>query len=138
VPYAAALNGDFFPVFARVHPRLHFPHVSLLALCGLAFVFSLLFRLGEVISAIVVMRIMIQFVSQAVGVIRWHYRSPHEERPYRMPMFPVPAILSILCWLFVFCMSEWQFIAFALGIIVLGVALFYVKEHQLSKKNMLS
>jgi len=137
VPYAAALNGDFFPVFARVHPKLNFPHISLLALCGLAFIFSLLFKIAEVISAIVVMRIMIQFVSQAVGVMYWHHQKPREERPFRMPLFPLPAILSIACWLFVFFMSEWVFIGFALGIILLGIALFYLKEYQISRRKQM-
>jgi len=134
VPYAAALKGDFFPVFAKVHPRLNFPHISLLALCGMAFIFSLLFRLGEVISAIIVMRVLIQFVSQAVGVIRWHYLKPKEKRPFRMPLFPLPAILSILGWLFIFSMSEPRFIGFALLVIVLGVALFFLKEYLVARQ----
>src|SRR5690348_1014591 len=40
VPYSAALDGNFFPVFARLLPRKHFPHVSLLVFGGLAFLFS--------------------------------------------------------------------------------------------------
>lgn len=128
IPYAAAKNGDFFKVFARVHPRLHFPHISLLALGGLAFVFSLLFKMKEVITAIISMRILIQFVSQAVGVIAWHYNRPKDERPFRMPLFPIPAILSIIIWLFILFTSEWQYILFAIGIIVIGIILFKIKE----------
>lgn len=128
VPYAAALNGDFFPVFSKVHPKHKFPHVSLLFLGGLAFIFSLLFRMSDVISAIIIMRILIQFVSQAVGVLIWHYREPLEERPFKMPLFPVPAIISILIWMFIFLSSSWQFIAFALGIILTGTVLFGIKE----------
>jgi len=136
VPYAAALKGDFFPVFGKVHPRLKFPHISLLALGGLAFIFSLLFRLGEVISAIVTMRILIQFVSQAIGVIRWHYTKPHDERPFKMPLFPVPAIISIIIWLYILTMSQTIFIILALGIIVLGVIMFYVKESLVTNRSI--
>src|SRR5262249_20733514 len=53
VPYAAALDGDYFPVFARLHPRLQFPHVSLLVL-GSAAIFFCLFRLADVVTALVV------------------------------------------------------------------------------------
>jgi amino acid transporter len=134
VPYAAALNGDFFPVFAKVHPRHKFPHVSLLALGGLAFVFSLLFRLGDVISAIIVMRILIQFVSQAFGIMLWHKRSSTFERPYTMPLFPIPAIISVIIWLFIFFSSSWKFMAFAAAIIVLGIVLFQVKEKMIKNK----
>jgi fructoselysine transporter len=128
IPYAAAKNGDFFPVFAKVHPRLHFPHVSLLSLGVLAFVFSLLFKMKEVITAIITMRILIQFVSQAVGIMAWRYREPKEERPYKMPLFPIPALISIAIWLFILLSSELIYILFALGIIGAGLLLYKLKS----------
>lgn len=130
VPYAAAVNGDFFPVFGRLHPRLRFPHVSLLVLGSLAFVFSLLFKMKDVISAIIAMRILIQFVSQAVGVIAWHRNRPKENRPFTMPLFPVPAIISIIIWLFIFFTGELRFILFAIGIILSGMLLFVIKSRK--------
>lgn len=129
VPYAAALNGDFFKIFARVHKKYHFPNVSLLVLGGLAFVFSLLFKMKEVISAIIVMRILIQFVSQAVGVIAWHRQQPKGSLSFKMPLFPLPAIISILIWLFIFFASETKFIAFAIAIILSGILLFFLKNY---------
>ena len=128
IPYAAALNGDFFSIFARVHPRLKFPHISLLAIGGMGFIFSLLFKLGDVITAILMMRILIQFVSQSVGVIIWHYRKPQDERPFRMPLFPIPAILSILIWMFIFFSNDPKFIVGALVIIGSGLAAYFVRE----------
>ncbi len=128
VPYAAAQNGDFFPAFGRLHPKYKFPHVSLLALGGVAFVFSLLFKLKDVITAIIVMRILIQFVSQAVGVIAWHYTRKDDVRPFRMPLFPIPAIISIIIWLFILFTSKLPFILGAFGIIASGILLFFVKE----------
>lgn len=136
VPYAAAKNGDFFPVFAKVHPKHNFPHVSLLALGGLAFVFSLLFKMADVISAIIVMRILIQFVAQAAGVIVWHYSKPSEPRPYKMPLFPLPAILSIIIWMFIFFSSQLRFIGFAIAIIVVGCILYFVKERLANKERL--
>lgn len=128
VPYAAAVQGDFFPVFAKLHRKHHFPHVSLLVLGALGFIFSLLFKMEAAITAIIVMRILIQFLSQSVGLIRWHKLQPKDPRPYRMPLYPLPAVISIGIWLFIFLSSPLPFIGFALGIIVLGVALFFVKE----------
>ncbi len=66
---AAATDGAFFMVFARLHPTKKFLYVSLLVLGSVAFVFSLLFKLKEVISAILAMRILIQFISQAIGLL---------------------------------------------------------------------
>jgi amino acid transporter len=127
VPYAAAVDGLFFRLFARVHPRHRIPHVSLLVLGGLGFVFSLLFKMKEVITAIITMRIIVQFVSQAVGVMAWHSREKDKSnRPWRMPLFPVPAILSIIIWLFIFFTAEWWYIVGATGIIALGVVLYFL------------
>lgn len=136
IPYAAAKNGDFFPIFAKVHPKYHFPYVSLLALGGMAFVFSLLFKMKEVITAIIVMRILIQFISQAVGVIAWHYQKPYDTRPYKMPYFPIPAIISICIWLFLLLMSDNQYILFALGIIGSGCLFYILKENMVKNRGV--
>lgn len=134
IPYAAALNGDFFPVFAKVHPKHKFPHISLLTLGALAFVFSLLFKMSEIITTIVTMRILIQFVSQAVGVIIWHKNKPLDHRPFRMPLFPLPAIISACIWLFLLFTSGTEYIARAFGFMAAGVVLFYLLKDKLGNK----
>jgi len=130
VPYAAAKDGNFFKVFAKLHPTKHFPYVSLLALGGLAFGFSLLFKLKDIITAIIIMRILVQFISQSAGVIALHFKSKKLRLPYRMPFFPIPAILGIMVWLFVFFSSSTQFILGAVGIIVTGCLLYFIKERK--------
>jgi len=100
VPYAAALDGNYFRAFARVHPRERFPHVSLLALGGVA-VLACFLRLADVIAALVVIRIMIQFLLQTIGVIVLRVRRPGLPRPFRMWLYPVPALLAAAGFLFV-------------------------------------
>ncbi|MCB2378414.1 APC family permease [Hymenobacter sp. BT635] len=102
IPYAAAADGEFLPVFAKTHPTKHFPHVSLLILGGVGFVFSLLFKLGEVISAILAMRILVQFVGQAVGLMLLRRRRGTASLPFKMPLYPVPVLVAIVVWLAVF------------------------------------
>ena len=133
VPYAAAQKGDFFPIFGKVHPKHKFPHVSLLALGILGFVFSLLFKMKYVITAIITMRILIQFIGQSVGLLYWHKTKPRDERPYKMPLFPLPALLSMSIWLFILFSSHWLYILLAIGFIVIGVGLFFVKERFFNK-----
>jgi len=131
IPYAAAADGKFFPIFAKLHPTKNFPHVSLLILGGIAFVFSLLFKLSEVISAIIVMRILVQFVGQAIGLMLLHKREPNRKFPYRMWIYPIPAIVSIAVWLFLFFSADIKFILGAIGVIVLGIIIFMLR----AKKN---
>lgn len=130
IPYAAALNGDFFKIFAKVHPKHRIPHISLLTLGALAFIFSLLFKMKTVITTIVTMRILIQFTSQAVGVILWHIKQPKEHRPYKMPLFPIPAIISCIIWLYLLFTSDMAYIAGAFGFIIVGIIVYFsFKKH---------
>jgi hypothetical protein len=72
------------------------------------------------------MRILVQFVTQAIGVIRWHYLKPQDPRPYRMTLFPLPAVLSIIIWLFILFTSDWAYILGALGIIASGMLIYFL------------
>jgi len=133
VPYAAAEDGNYFRIFSRLHPEKNFPHVSLLILAATAFVFSLLFKLKEVITAIIVMRILIQFVSQAVGVILLHKERSTGTLPYKMILFPLPAIIAIIVWMFIFFSSGLSYILGALGVIASGVLVFYFFKRKKSR-----
>src|SRR4029077_2696713 len=96
VPYAAALDGNFFSIFGRVHPTKHFPHISLLALGATSIFICLFFGLFSVIRAILAMRCLIQFVGQAVGLLLLHRRWRADRWPFRMWLYPVPALLAIV------------------------------------------
>ncbi len=107
VPYAAAVDGNFFRIFGRLHPTRHFPNISLLFLCGLGLIFSLLFRLEKVISAILAMRIVVQFMAQCVGVVLLRKSSNKGPLPFKMWLFPIPVILSLLIWSFLLYSTGW-------------------------------
>jgi len=118
VPYAAAVDGNFFKVFSKLHPTKNFPYVSMTVLCVLGFIFSLFMKLDKVITAILAMRIVIQFISQAVGVVLLRRRFGNKDLPFKMWLYPFPVILSIVIWLFLFVSTGW----FALwGIVMAGI-----------------
>ncbi len=102
VPYAAAADGAFFKVFGKLHPTKNFPYISLLVLAGLAFIFSLTFKMKHIIDGILAMRIMVQFIGQAAGVVLLRKRNGKENLPYKMPLYPLPVLLAIAMWLFIF------------------------------------
>lgn len=127
VPYAAATDGNFFSVFAKLHPAKQFPHLSLILLCGLGFLFSLLFRLSDVISSILAMRILVQFIGQAVGVVLLRNRLGTEGMPFRMWLYPLPVIVSVLVWLFLFLSTGW-FALWGSLIALLGIVVYFLKS----------
>ena len=100
MPYAAALDGNYFRVFAHLHPKRNFPDFSLLALGGVAALFCFL-RLAQVIAALVVIRIVLQYLLQQVGVIVLRVRRPEMPRPFRMWLYPLPPLVALAGFLFI-------------------------------------
>jgi amino acid transporter len=129
VPFAAAQDGAFFNIFAKLHPTKKFPYVSLLILAGFAFVFSLLFRMGDVISGILAMRIMVQFIGQAVGLLLLRKRNGTKNLPFKMPLYPMPVILAILMWLFVFYATGLAIISMFLVVLISGLVVYLIKAN---------
>ena len=128
VPYAAAADGRFFPVFAKLHPTKNFPYISLLFIGGMGFLFSLLFKLADVISAILAMRILVQFVAQAIGVVQLRRRNGAKNLPFKMWLYPLPVIFSVITWLFVFY-STGKVVWFGLTLIAMGILVFYITKN---------
>ena len=102
IPYAAASDGNFISVFARIHPTKHFPHVSLVALGATAILFCLSLSLMDVIRAILAMRCLIQFIGQGAGLILLRRRVGVERFPFRMWLYPVPVIIALTGWAAIF------------------------------------
>jgi basic amino acid/polyamine antiporter, APA family len=123
IPFAAAESGYFFRVFGKLHPTKQFPHVSLLVL-GAISILAGFFSLGTVIDALIVTRILVQFMGQVFGLILLRRRAPTMPRPYRMWLYPVPALVALLGWIFVFATTDVRVILFGLGVLALGCVTF--------------
>jgi len=129
IPYAAALDGGFFRLFAQVHPQKRFPHVSLLAVGGVTVAFSLVFKLLTVIKALMAIRILIEFVAQAVAVFVLHRAGAHF--PFRMWLYPLPALVAVALWLGLFVATGERFILIGLGVLAAGVAVYLLRARLL-------
>jgi fructoselysine transporter len=121
VPYSAALDGNFFPIFARLHPTKHFPHISLLALGALAFFFSVKLDLETSIAGILAVRLIVQFIGQAVGVMLLRKRLGTERLPFKMWLYPAPAILTMIGWTWLFWHTgkarKWGLLEIVMGVL---------------------
>ncbi|MBV9963374.1 MAG: amino acid permease [Parafilimonas sp.] len=128
IPYAAAKDGAFFSVFAKLHPTKNFPYVSLLVLGSVAFVLSICVKLSEAITAILAMRIIIQFIGQAIGLLLLHKRKSKSFFKWRMPLYPLPVILAIAIWLYIFKSTEGKMMLMAGCIILAGIIAYLIKS----------
>ena len=122
-------SGYFFKAFGRLHAKDGFPYVSLLVL-GAISILACLFSLGVVIDGLIATRILVQFIGQVVGVIRLRRTRPEMPRPYRMWLYPLPAIVALLGWTFVFLTTDIRVIGFGAGILLLGGLCFLVWSHR--------
>src|SRR4051812_5848555 len=129
IPYAAAKDGAFFGVFAKLHPTKNFPYISLLTLGGIAFVFSMFFTsVASVVKAILAMRILVQFIGQAIGLLLLHKAKRHQHFPWRMPLFPIPVVIAILIWIGIFY-STGVLMLYGLGVITAGIIVYFIKAY---------
>jgi basic amino acid/polyamine antiporter, APA family len=124
IPYAAALKGDFFKIFGRLHPEGEFPHISLLVMGGLSIV-ACLWTLDDVITALVTSRILIQFMGQILALGYLRKKRPGMPRPFRMWLYPLPSAVAFVGWAFLFLTSGWKFAGFGVLTLVAGVGAYW-------------
>ena len=123
IPFAAARDGNFFKVFARLHPTGAFPHVALLVVGLLAVVFTFL-PLMTVIAALLTTRIVVQFCGQIAALILLRKTRPDLARPFKMWLYPLPAFIAIGGWIFLLVTTDQKQLAYGACVLVLGVAAF--------------
>jgi amino acid transporter len=125
VAYAAARDGDFFKVFARVHPTKGFPHVSLVmtALVSIPFCF---FTLGQLVNWLIQVQILLRFIWQCAAVILLRRYRPDIPQPYTMWLYPWPAVLSGALWVFIFFTGPVEGMWFSVATLLAGVAAYWL------------
>lgn len=126
VPYTAAVDGHFFKPFARVHPTLHFPSTSLLAMGSLS-ALACLFSLSDLISVLIVVQTMTQFAAQCVAVILLRRKAIAAPGSFRMPFFPVPAVIALVGWLYIVVSSKPAHIAIGGVMAITGAAIYLLQ-----------
>jgi len=127
IPYEAATDGNFFRVFARLHPQGRFPHVSLVTLGLIACLFASLGSLQVVIPSLIATRVLIQYLPQTVGFFLLRSRAPDLPRPFRMWLYPIPGIISLLGWVYVLGTAARNSLLFAVGIFGAGSVAYFVR-----------
>jgi len=135
IPYAAARDGNFFRVFGSLH-GLGFPHRSLLML-GAGAVCFCFFSLSDVIAALVVLRILLQFLMQQVGVMVLRRTQPELKRPFRVWLYPLPPLLAIAGFGYIL-VERANFQREILGaavVIALGSAVYAVRERLTARET---
>lgn len=125
VPYNAARDGLFFRPFGRLHPRHHFPHVALLVM-GVITAIGSFFSLSTVISVLLAVFVIVQAIAQVVALTVLRRRQPELKRPYRQWLYPIPSLLALAGWIYVYKSSGHTPIIFSLVVLAAGLIAFLI------------
>ncbi len=125
IPFAAARDGQFFAAFGRLHPTKHFPHVSLLTIGAVTIPFCF-FSLGQLVSWLIQVQILLQFVWQCAAVILLRRYRPDIPKPFRMWLYPLPALVSLAMWIYIFASAPAAGVVFSFAFLGVAVAAYFV------------
>ena len=123
VPYEAARDKVFLPMFGHLHPKLHLPTAGVLAM-GVITIIGSLFTLTTIINAAVATLLLIQSLAQVAAIIVLRRRQPNLVRPYRQWLYPVPTIIAGVGWVYIYLSATWLSIGLSLGWIAIGCIAF--------------
>ena len=129
VPYAAALDGQFFSVFARVHRTKRFPSFSVVAM-GVGSAAACLLSLEALIKSLLILQILTQFIAQCVGAILIRRYRSDIARPFSMWLYPWPAVIALLGWSFILVSSGTAYIVLSTAGVALGFVVFLIWTRQ--------
>lgn len=123
IPYAAARDGSFFKVFGRLHPSLGFPHVSLIVI-GVVSAAATFVKLGTLIDALLTTRIVVQFAGQIGALVLLRRMKPELERPFRMWLYPLPALLALAGWTYLLVTTDRTLVGYGMAALLAGALAF--------------
>jgi amino acid transporter len=122
IPYAAARDGEFFKPFAHLNERGQFPDIALLVI-GAAALVACLLPLDQVLAVLTAGIVLIQGVAQVVALF---VARRSGAAPFRMWLFPIPAVVALIGWLFAFCYTGVFAIAVGIGWLIAGACAYLV------------
>jgi len=135
IPFAAARDGQFFSVFGRLHQTKHFPHVSLLTI-GLVTLPFCFFTLGQLVNWLLQVQILLQFVWQCAAVILLRRYRPDVAKPFRMWLYPLPALVSLAMWIYIFLSAPAAGIAFSVVFFAAAVMAYVVFDRTTAASSL--
>ncbi len=129
IPYAAALDGNFLRPFAHLHPSGKFPDVSLVTLGLIALPAAAFLSLDQVINALSAGIFLIQGIGQIAALVL--LRRTAAPAPYRMWLFPVPAIVALGGWIALFTQTTAWGMTFGVLTLFVGGVVFFIRAKRM-------
>ena len=127
VPFAAAVDGRFFAPFARIHPEKKFPTFALL-FTGFSAALCCWFELPTLITALIVIQIIARDMAQVAAVILIRRHRPDIRLPFRMWLYPLPALIAFAGWIYILSTNGWRMLILGLSLMVVGILAWLIQS----------
>ncbi len=125
--YTAGAEGNFFKAFGRVHPTGRFPTFALVATSAMAIPLCW-FSLERLLSALMIIQIIFQFIPQIFAIFAVRMYRKEIERPYGMWLYPFPALIALVGWIYVASVPEQlQNLGTAVILLLLGLGAYFLR-----------
>lgn len=86
-----------------------------------------------VIDVLIATRIIVQFAGQIFAVALLRKNAPNLERPYRIWLYPLPSLVALVGWAFIYLTLDPLIILFSLAALALGALSFLAWSRSTSK-----
>ena len=131
VPYAAAAQGRFFRVFARLHPD-GFPSWSV-RFVGITSAMLCLVGLDSLIRIVTVSWVVIGSLALVGAPTALRTARPDIHRPFRMWLYPLPSLIALAGWLFIVLTSGLIYILISVLLLGGGVGAYLWRARRFSE-----
>jgi amino acid transporter len=93
---------------------------------GIVTAIACLFTLQSILNALVAISIVVQFIGGIGALIILRRKQPELRRPYRQWLYPVPCIIALVGWVYIFVSAGWSAIELAIVWTILGVIAYLI------------
>jgi nucleotide-binding universal stress UspA family protein len=148
VSFALGRGGSLHPTLARIHPRHRTPYVAVIVSTVAIVLMAALLPLKDVASVADLLFILL-FMQLHFAVIALRKREPETERPFKVPLYPLPQIIALVAYF----VLVWQFIrispvglAITIIWVLIGLLIYYaysvphkveeIEKHTLFEEKM--
>jgi amino acid transporter len=131
VPYAAAAQGRFFRVFARLHPD-GFPSWSV-RFTGFTSALLCLLGLDALIRIVTVSWVVVGSLAVAGAPMALRAARPDIHRPFRMVLYPIPVLIALAGWVFIVLTSGVEYIVISFLLLAAGVGAYLWRAKRLAE-----
>ena len=88
------------------------------------------FSLADLVAVLIVIQTMFQFAAQCIAVILLRRRREGAAERFRMPLFPLPAIIALCGWVYVTVTSKPVHLLIGAAMLLAGAGVFLVEARR--------